>query len=362
MAAAAALAELHRALVWIGFGNQGNRDTICQEAGLLSFEGFIGLTEKDIRDMAEEFSKRTVAQGRISFGLCCITLLLGVMHWVQDQDRSYRMASTNDIQDVDELRGNLDVAIQRAALQKVEDDQVETISKAANPGKFKDECKWLDWEPAFINYLLIIPGLYHVPLSYVVRENNDPAHDRDFRENFQAEMIVCAPLHGAHFRTDARCVHQLLKNYLVAKTAEQWIKGLEVHGDGQHDMMAPREYCSIERNASRCIASAERMRESLHYESERSLAFSVFLDRMQRMFNIYKEEQDEFSENAKIRELFKRVQHPQLQDTVKALKVPFDMEGLTYTQAANHLTTAVSKLPVTEFQSKRTLSNPNPKG
>ena len=69
MAAAAALAELNQALVWIGFGGQGNRDTICQEAGLLSFEDFVGLTEKDIRDMAEEFSMRTVPQGRISFGL-----------------------------------------------------------------------------------------------------------------------------------------------------------------------------------------------------------------------------------------------------------------------------------------------------
>ena len=49
------------------------------------------------------------------------------------------------------------------------------------------------------------------------------------------------------------------------------------------------------------------------------------------MFIIYEEEQEEFSENAKIRQLFKQVQHPQLQDTVKALKVRFDMEGLTYT-------------------------------
>ena len=42
MAAAQALAELNQALVMIGFGNQGNRDTICQEAGLLSFEDFVG--------------------------------------------------------------------------------------------------------------------------------------------------------------------------------------------------------------------------------------------------------------------------------------------------------------------------------
>ena len=188
-----------------------------------------------------------------------------------------------------------------------------------------------------------------MPLSYVVRENDDPAHDRDFGEDFQAEMIACAPLHGAHFRADARRVHQLLKNYLVAETAEQWIKGLEVHGNGRRNMMALREHCSREGNSSRRIATAERMRESLDYKSEHSLAFSIFLDRMQRMFNIYEEEQEEFSENAKIRELFKRVQHPQLQDTVKALKVRFGMEDLAYTQAANHLTTAISKLP--EFHS-----------
>ena len=100
----------------------------------------------------------------------------------------------------------------------------------------------------------------------MVRENDNPAHDRDFGEDFQAEMIACAPLHGAHFRADARRIHQLLKNYLVAETAEQWIKGLEVHGDGQRDMMALREHYSGEGNTSRHIATAERMRESLHYK------------------------------------------------------------------------------------------------
>ena len=64
------------------------------------------------------------------------------------------------------------------------------------------------------------------------------------------------------------------------------------------------------------------MREGLHYKNERSLVFSIFLDRMQKMFNIFEDEGEEFTENAKLRELFKRVQHPQLQDTVKALKVP----------------------------------------
>ena len=78
------------------------------------------------------------------------------------------MGYIDGVQDADEFRGILDVAIWRAALRKVEDHQVETISKAADPGKFKDERNWPDWEPAFINYLSTIPGLYHVPLLYVM--------------------------------------------------------------------------------------------------------------------------------------------------------------------------------------------------
>ena len=76
---------------------------------------------------------------------------------------------------------------------------------------------------------------------------------------------------------------------------------------------------------------------------------------MQKMFNIYEEEGEEFTENGKLCELLKRVQHPQLQDTVKALKVRFDMEGLTYTQAANHLTAALSELP--EYHMMRKVSS-----
>ena len=65
---------------------------------------------------------------------------------------------------------------------------------------------------------------------------------------------------------------------------------------------------------------------------------------MQKMFNIFQEEGEELLEDAKLWEIFKQVQHPQLQDTVKALKVRFDTEGLTYTQAANHLSAPVSEL------------------
>ena len=110
-----------------------------------------------------------------------------------------------------------------------------------------------------------------------------------------------------------------------------------------------------EGNQSRRIASADKYRETLHYKSERAMPWETFLDKMQKMFNIYKEEGEEMTENAKLRELFKRTKHPQLIESVKALEVRYDMDGLTYTQAANHLTAAVSKLP--DYQMVHRVSN-----
>ena len=137
-------------------------------------------------------------------------------------------------------------------------------------------------------------------------------------------------------------------NFLVAESAEQWIKDLTPRVNGRRDMEALRNHYGGEGNASRRIVTGEKLRESLHYKSECSLPFSTFLDRMQKMFNIFKEEGEQLTDDAKVRELFKRVQHTQLQDTVKALRVCYDHDGITYTEAANHLTAAVSELP--EFQ------------
>ena len=77
------------------------------------------------------------------------------------------------------------------------------------------------------------------------------------------------------------------------------------------------------------------------------MPFSTFLDRMQKMFNIFQEEGEELTENAKVHELLKRVQNNQLQDTVKALRVRFDIDGISYTdEVANHLTSAVFRAPL----------------
>ena len=210
-------------LDWFGFGIPNQRASISTEAG---FNGLNDLNddieEKDIRDMADSFQKRTIAN-RINFGMRRIKWLVAMMHWVQDFSHCSRQPTIDDFVMANDLKQALSTAAQRTSLCKVDMDQVDTISKAADLGKLKDERKWPEWYPAVVNYLSTIPGVYGVPLSYVVRENKAPDHARDYVGDFTEEIVACAPLDRPKVQADARKVHQLHKSFLTAELAEQWI-------------------------------------------------------------------------------------------------------------------------------------------
>ena len=340
-------------LQWIGFENEATRERLRNE-GISTFDDLKTMKEKDIRDLAESYGRRTAADGRFIFGLRRIRYLIGLIHWVQDFARISQTPTLDEFGgDADSFRSALDVAFNRAEVRRVEKEQSDTVSKAADPGKFKDEKKWPEWEPAFVNYLSTIPGVNGVPLSYVVREIEEPVPDATY-ESFNEQAIACSPLQGTVFQADARKVHQLIKSFLQTETAEQWIKPLARKQSSRADMEALRKHYSGEGNTSRRIAVAERIRDTLHYKNERAMQFSAFLDKLQETFNIFGEENEPMTEQAKVRMLLKKVEHPQLQDAIGALRVRATMDGITFTECANHLSAQVSELP--DHQSSRKLS------
>jgi len=341
-------------LSWIGFEQDDTRERLLQE-GFESFADVLAMREKDVRDLADSYGRRTIADGRAIFGLRRTRYLIGLIHWVQDYQRIGEEPTLLGIQDAAQFRAALDEAYERADVRKVEKDQSDTVSKAADPGKFKDERKWPEWEPAFVNYLSTIPGVNGIPLCYVIRELEQPDGATDYA-SFNEKSIACAPLTGSNYQADSRKVHQLLKSFLQAESAEQWIKPLAKRQDGRKDMEALRGHYSGEGNTSRRIAVAERYRDTLHYKNEKALSFSVFLDKIQTMFNIFETEGEPVQEQAKVRMLLKKVEHPQLQTAVGTLRVraQMDKEKVTFTECANHLSALVSELP--DYQLNRKVS------
>ena len=331
----------------IGFAEEEERASIM-EAGLTDFEDFRYLVEKDIRDMADEFGKRTQANGRIVFGLGRVKKLIGVTHWVQDCFRA------SDVPN--HAHFNLNVlyeSLSLAQIRKSDIDLVATNSKAADPGKFKDERKWPEWEKAFTNYLSIIPGVSGIPLSYVVREQDEPTPGTVY-PTFNDRMINRAPLTGQYYVADARRVHTILNGFLQGENTESWIRNIAKYQDGRRDMLALRRHYAGEGNSTRRIADAKRIQSTLHYKTERALPFNKFLDALQKMFTIFEEENEPLTERAKVDELLTKVQNSNLTAAIAQLRYKLNTDGISFTVAANHLNSEVSQSP--DYQLSRKIS------
>ena len=133
--------------------------------------------------------------------------------------------------------------------------------------------------------------------------------------------------------------------FITRQTSSTWIKHTLKSSNGRLSMKALRDYFTSEGNAKRNIAEADHLKNSHHYNNERSMTFENFLIQCQKMYNIYDKEEKPMSDEAKVRFLFKSVHHEKFQVEISTLKAQITAGmPITYTIASNHLSTAVSEL------------------
>lgn len=329
---------------WIGFIIEGQRDSILEDA----FESFTDarlLSVKDIDSMASAFANRTQQAGRIIFGTRRTKLLKAFSHWVDD---FYRVSSVPSIVGLSEVsfKFQLHRALARDEVRKNLKSQTKTTADAASPGPLKNEREWKQWEEKFTNYCASHLGANGIPLSYVIRKDDEPAANPDDYPEFIHRTVACAPLTGEYYNADKLTVFNMIVSFTTGQPSGDWVKDTLRAHDGRRSMKALRSHFSGEGNATRNISVADRLYDTLHYKTERSMAFETFLTQSQKMFNIFKTENSEMNDNDKVRFLFKRVQHSALQPAIEALKAQQTAGTVvTYTMAANHLSSAVATLP-----------------
>ena len=341
------------ALEWIGFNAEPQCQAIIEDL-FSTLEEVADVDVGDIDKVASSFAKRPAAQ-RIIFGHRRTKFLKLFIHWAQDfecvsEDIAFHGTRQGFL---NELRAADDRSKVRAALAENSD----TMSREASPGDLENERKWAQWEPGLTNYLSCIPGSNGVPLSYVIRENDDPLDDEEIEGmDFTQQCVACCPLEGPHFEVDKRKVHQLIQGFTNGTSAEDWIKPHRRCEDGRLDMQALRDHFKGEGNASRQIAEAERLKATLHYKSERSFSFETFLTKIQKMKQIYEEYGEPMTEDALCRFIFEKTEHPGLAADVAALKAQKNTVGVSFTSIANQLSAAVSLLPESVAMKSRNVS------
>ena len=337
--------QIREILTWIGFQQAIERENIINDA-FRSYDDIQALTVKDISDLNDTFGRRTATNGRINFGIRRTKKLKSMVHWSQDFKRISYTPSIAGLTETLFLKALL-TASERADVREQLVLKMDVKAKEASPGPLVSENKWTEWEPKFENYLSTVLGMNGIPLSYVIRRNELPIRSNTYCD-FTEECITCTPLSGVAYEADRSTVHQSLVSFTTGQPSEDWLKPKAKFKDGRKSMQALRDHFSGEGNASRRVAEADRMKDTLHYKNERSLPFETFLTKVQKMYNIYELHGEEMSEDAKIRFLFKKINHDGLSNAVEAMKAKITTEApgtVTYTTVCNHIGTAVSELP-----------------
>ena len=109
--------DMAQTLMLIGFNRVSSREAL--QIYMEQFDDMLELNEKDILDLKHSYSKLTVADGIILFGLQKTKCLKSMIHWVQD---FVRFSKTPNIDDLDEasFRAALVVVVQRYIICKQE--------------------------------------------------------------------------------------------------------------------------------------------------------------------------------------------------------------------------------------------------
>ena len=110
-------------------------------------------------------------------------------------------------------------------------------AEPAKPDKLKESTRWEDWKNVFISHLRCKPGVKGYPLTYIIRDNDEP--DTTPRESVLDLYVAAAPLSGRVFEQDARTVHNIIQSLIAGnRNAEGKLAPLVDDLDGRKDFQA----------------------------------------------------------------------------------------------------------------------------
>jgi hypothetical protein len=126
--------DMDQILKWCGFTKVQDRKDISQD-GFQSFDDIMALTEKDITDLGKGFADRDT---KIIFGLQRTNRLKSMIHWIQDFERVSRIPSLVDLDNLVDFKHVVELAYNRSKIRKSTSEDLDGISKAADPGKLQN--------------------------------------------------------------------------------------------------------------------------------------------------------------------------------------------------------------------------------
>ena len=108
-------------------------------------------------------------------------------------------------------------------IQKSLIEQISTAASTVSPKLLESKCKRKQWEEKFINYSTLYLGSNGIPLSYVIRTNDNSDIKGEYPD-FITWTIAYTLLKGEFYTTDKMTIFNILVSFTTSQPSADWIK------------------------------------------------------------------------------------------------------------------------------------------
>ena len=317
MAAVPPLYTVHDNMVICGindvnlFQGRTQAQRIASELFTDEFRVVMNISNVELNEGFTTLASMTAAQGQIKLMPAIKTNIRAFIQWCKDESRMGR----NPAIGVFPIADAADLILR----MKKHDQFIETSKTKALqtiPQQFTNDVQWEDWAPTFIDYLRTIPGSDGVPLSYVIRANEEriPTTSRDFLD----EYVAMASLDSDAFHVDNIQVLRLTRSFVVGNTEAEAILQSMNERHGRNAFLALKTHYEGEGLHAVDIMDADRTIHGTFYTGEKpTMNWSIFERRLKKAYAAYDKDEgrEVHSDNMKLRNLQSKITAPFLQLT-----------------------------------------------
>ena len=343
-----------RALEWIGITTDANRLVVIADL-LPAPEGFGNLkdeTEDGITSACSNYTKRTPAATRFIVSRVAMKRLVALVAWVKDKARLAEAIEFPATITREGFLQEIEDAAERDRCRKNQKKTGESLINNDFTVKLKNKTQWERWSMDLATNLRAIIGAKGIPLLYVIRPVDAPTAIG--HANWEEKAINMAPLMGTDYRQDIATVHQIIvRNIAEDSDAYTYIKPKLRMEDGRKDYKALIERYENEAAQQERIHEANRTLENLIYRNERSMSFEVFSAKLQRSLDALNECGRAQHNGDIVDKLWGRIQNPELQPFVQALKVQYTRTQRDYKDILIDIASQVPTLSKTPFNPRQ---------
>ena len=294
---------------------------------------------EDVRSTCVAFPKRRSQPFELELDV--IDRIVALALWAKDFVRIDKKPIIDANLGQEEIHKMLQEAMERDRLRKNQKSIGEGLISQHFQVKLKSQGQWEKWMAELRSTLNSIIGVNGVPLTYVIRKIELPAvEDPDW--TYSEMAINLAPLRGEMFTQDARTVHQIiLRNIHEDSDAFAYLKPLWAKEDGRKDILELRERYESEGNRQALINNARATLNSLRYKNERSFPFERFCARLQGALDDLEQCGRPEPNGNVVDALWDKIQAPELQSFLNALKVDYLRTPCSYRQLLKEIASQI---------------------